>query len=228
MIRFYCRCGKRLKVDAAYAGRHVKCGACGAKAVVPSTSEAEAVPAAAPADGLDALAQALRAPVPPVAAATPRAGGKPVRGMPARPALSPGGGPAPRGPAPSARSLTDKVRHKEAGGNKTLFIGFGAALALIIALVILMWVTGSSSNATTQADNAATPSSPAPAKKESAANKDNSEPRTAVELPPMKESAAEAAAKKDAGPGTAVGPAAKKDATSVLPTDPAATKDAAP
>ncbi|MBE3071013.1 MAG: hypothetical protein IMZ66_12330, partial [Planctomycetes bacterium] len=35
MIRFYCACGKRLKVDDALAGRPVQCPDCGAAARAP-------------------------------------------------------------------------------------------------------------------------------------------------------------------------------------------------
>ncbi len=51
MIRFYCPCGKRLKVRAKDAGRLAKCSQCGAKLRVPEPAD--------PADPREALASAV-------------------------------------------------------------------------------------------------------------------------------------------------------------------------
>lgn len=53
MIRFYCSCGKRLKVDDALAGRSVQCTQCGATMQAPG-AEPETV------SGPEALVSALR------------------------------------------------------------------------------------------------------------------------------------------------------------------------
>jgi hypothetical protein len=196
MIRFYCDCGKRLKADDAYAGRQVKCGACGARKMVPAASEAEKAPTA-PADGLAALASALRA-----SATSPA---RAARTAPDKPAAR---GAAPRAPmaasgasAQPLRSVTQKVRSREPGGNKTVLIGFGAALAMIVIVVILLVVTSGGTPATAQADKVATVPPSAPAPKEPAANKkDDAEPRTAIDLSGMKDVAPEAAAKKEGAP----------------------------
>ena len=54
MIRFHCRCGKRIKVPADVAGKRVRCPFCGRTVQAPRARE-DTTP------GLDALAQAVRA-----------------------------------------------------------------------------------------------------------------------------------------------------------------------
>ena len=47
MILFHCGCGKKLKVDDSFAGKHVRCGSCGTRLVVPGVGEGQGTAAAA-------------------------------------------------------------------------------------------------------------------------------------------------------------------------------------
>jgi hypothetical protein len=152
VIRFNCTCGKRLKVDAAYAGRSVKCAACGAKIMAPSAIETaevvEGPPAdAPPVDGLDALAQALReAPPRPTRSDVPALrtlGGKPQAANGTK--VRPGAAGRPGQPARNGQPGDPMARGKspQQNQNKAVFIGIGAAVGLILIVVIIMIVASS-------------------------------------------------------------------------------------
>jgi hypothetical protein len=146
VIRFECSCGKRLKVDDAFAGRQVKCGACGAKVIAPAAGEGEEnmPPGTAAADGLDALAQALKAaPKQTVGSkAVQRLQGKKApsaRPMSAIPSRGAAGG---KGVRPGSSRLS--VRNAPPSGlakNKVLFVGIGAAVVVVGAIVAIILVT---------------------------------------------------------------------------------------
>jgi hypothetical protein len=121
VIRFNCGCGKRLKVDDAFAGRQVKCGGCGARIQVPLSDNGAASPAGGPASGLDELAKALQGAAKPAAgAATVRKGGQPAKN------------------GQNGQNGNADGRPAAANHNKALFIGLGAALGFVLIVVILM------------------------------------------------------------------------------------------
>ena len=124
MVRFSCACGKRLKVDAAHAGRAVQCPSCGTRLTVPHPQEAAA-------GASEALAQAAQKQNRSAAAPAPRA----VQGVDAltealktsatkRHSGTPSGLPTGRPPA---------GHHSR----KPFIIGLGAAVVVLILLVAL-------------------------------------------------------------------------------------------
>jgi hypothetical protein len=164
VIRFYCSCGKRLKVDDSYAGRPVKCGACGLRIEAPMAGEGEESPDAGtdaaqeaaqdadvqvaeevapppPDNGLDELAKALQEAPPPRPARTAQGartnGGK----QPARDRVA-----AKPGQLKKNGQGDELVRRPAAhNNNKALFIGLGAAAGLILLVVVLMIMMSSGS-----------------------------------------------------------------------------------
>jgi hypothetical protein len=148
VIRFNCSCGKRLKVDDSYVGRHVQCPNCGVKTLVPQASDAgteDAAPVAndPAAAGLEALAQALKAK--PSAAKPVRRDVPALRAMPGR--VAPGRSATPargRKPAPGGKIRPNGRFAKPAGAanNNALYIGLGAALGVIIIVVVAAVLIG--------------------------------------------------------------------------------------
>ena len=151
MIRFHCGCGKRLKVDDAFAGRQVKCGACGAKLIAPAAGEGteSPTPAAPPANGLDALAQALKAAPKQTAGALAlqRLQGKKVPAARTTPVAAAKGaaiarGKRPANSGPSGRNAPPAALPPSTfGKNKVLFVGIGAAVVVVGAIVAIIVVT---------------------------------------------------------------------------------------
>jgi hypothetical protein len=137
VIRFNCECGKRLKVDDSYAGRNVKCGACGARVQAPAAEievAEEVAPPPAPSDGLDALAQALRAgpvksPRSDVPALRAVQSKKPAGKMPGKAGAAKPLQPGQKGVRPAANQ------------NKAVYIGLGVAAGLILIVVVIMAAT---------------------------------------------------------------------------------------
>lgn len=147
MIRFNCSCGKRLKVDDDLMGRQVKCPNCGGKTVVPQVSDAEvedAVPVAndPAATGLEALAQALKAKpsaAKPIRRDVPALRAMPGRVAPGRTAASARGGKS----APGGKiGQNGRFAKPASANNNALYIGLGAALGIIVIVVIAAALIG--------------------------------------------------------------------------------------
>ena len=124
MIRFYCSCGKRLKVRASEIGRTVECPHCASQLVVPNP---DAPPADVPAtSATEALAAAMRELGPAATARPSKLPAKKKPPAPGRKPTKPGARPA---PGPSA-------------ANKPVIIGVAAAFAIAAILLILSFIAG--------------------------------------------------------------------------------------
>ena len=150
MVRFSCACGRRLKVDAAHAGRAVQCPSCGTRLTVPHPQEAAA-------GASEALAQAARKQNRSAAAPAPRA----MQGVDAlTEALRTT--PAARRPTTAAQSGLPTGR-PPAGhqSRKPFIIGLGAAVVVLILLVALsVFLGGRGSTSVDESANAKTTTAP--------------------------------------------------------------------
>ena len=158
MIRFRCACGKRVKVSASAAGRRVRCPSCGKEQRAPRPRPSRRVPDSAR-PGVPVAEVVAEVPQTPASAVSPPGeadGPEPAGGLAALAhAVKTNGGPAARrdfrGGAPNRAKQQDlpttaQLIARRTGavtdGRKYFLIGIGAALGLILIVVMLAVLAG--------------------------------------------------------------------------------------